>query len=567
MNNLETKPCRRIETYCKLPDGSVNILAFSAFIKLDPIAGLIWELANGKRTVSEIVKSISNHFQNVENSIITNDVVDLLENLNKKSILVLNWDPLYKNNLHPEAYKSKQNESFDHTELDVLFVQAPSPNPTSILSSRIQGMPPLGLGYLATWVINKGYSAKIIDLLIEKNTFLDIEAVINTEGPKIIAISSTTETYNTAIRLAALCKEVDDNLIIVMGGSHVTFEDTPALETGVVDIIVRHEGEIVFGNICDSIIRKMLPIDLINGITYINEKGIVSRNPKESFIENLNEIPYPNRDLFEINEYRFPGVISTSRGCVGRCIFCAAAALSGGQYRIRDVDNIVEEMKYLKNKGVNLIYFVDDTVTADIARLVNLMEKIIDEGLSIPWGCESRVDVIDKTILELMKKAGCISLQFGVEAGSQEMLDSLKKNISIEQIENVFKWCQELGIVTSTCIIIGQPFDTLETVRTSIDFALELQSYGASVLFSISTPFPGTYMYNQRGKLGISIVESNFDYYNTLHPIYNTEALTVDDMRRLYIDGLVAIAKNENVDDSVLEDRRVREKILDYEKY
>lgn len=426
--------------------------------------------------------------------------------------------------------------------LDVLLVNSPSPNPGSILSHRIQGLPPLGINYIATWLNKKGYSTQLLDFYIRTVTLKDLKQILETKKPALIGISTTTETFKNGIRLAEYIKKSAPNTIVVMGGCHVTFEYESALTSGVIDYIIRGEGEITFEKLCDSILQDQGSIEEINGLSYIHDNKIVS-NPDRAFISDLDLLPFPDRELLDIDKYSHPGSISTSRGCPGRCIFCAATALSGGRYRMRSAENVVEEMIYLKGLGFNHIQFIDDTLTADIRRLKKILRIIEEKELIISWAAESRVDVIDKDLLLKMSKAGCKSLQFGVEAGNQKMLDSLKKNITIQQIRNVFKWCKEVGIAPASCLIIGQPFDTKESINDTINIGLELQALGARIVFSISTPYPGTFMYNNADKLGIKIINSDTDCYTTQTPVYNSKYLSATEIQNYFYDACILLAK------------------------
>ncbi|QAA30384.1 B12-binding domain-containing radical SAM protein [Clostridium manihotivorum] len=431
-----------------------------------------------------------------------------------------------------------------YSKLDVLLINAPSPFPGSILSHRLQGLPPLGLGYIGTWLIRNNYSAKILDFYIKEVTIIDLESLIKSDYPKIIGISTTTETYKCGLAIAKHIKLIDSDIVVFMGGCHATFEYEDALKSGFIDLVVRHEGELIVKELCDYYIKGVGSLDKIKGISYISD-GVIKKNQRKEFIENLDMLPFPDRRLYDLEKYAVPASISTSRGCPGRCIFCAATALSGGRYRVRTAENVIEEFKYLKSLGNNHIQIVDDTMTADVDRLHRLLKLLKEEKLGVTWNCESRVDIMTKELLKEMIECGCTSIQFGVETGSQEMLDCLRKSITIEQIRNTFLWAKELGISTATCLMIGQPYDTIETINKSIEFALELQSYGAKVVFSVSTPFPGTFMYNNPERVGIKIMDFDTDNYNTLTPVYDTDNFSREDIQKLYYDALIKLSKGQ----------------------
>lgn len=429
-------------------------------------------------------------------------------------------------------------------KLDILYINAPSAYPGSMLSHRIQGLPPLGLGYLATYIRQFGYNSQILDFYIRTVTLVELRKILKEESPFVVGISTTTETYNNGMKIAYYIKKYFPKTLIIMGGCHVSFEYTDALNSGNVDYIVRNEGEITTKELLDYLIKGIGNIDSIDGICYRLPSGEIKRNKNRKYITNLDDLPIPDRLLFDIKAYTFPASISTSRGCPGNCIFCAATALSGGCYRTRSAQSIIEEFIYLKNLGFRHVNIIDDTMTANITRLNEFLEYMIEKNINMSWNCESRVDMMSKDMLKKMKKAGCTSIQFGVEAGSQEMLDCLRKNITMEQIRNVFSWAKELGISTATCLIIGQPYDTKETINNTIAFASELQHLGARVVFSVSTPYPGTYMYNNPDKLGLTIIDRDFDNYTTQLPVYNSQHLTQEDIRTAFFDAFVSLGKS-----------------------
>lgn len=428
----------------------------------------------------------------------------------------------------------------------VLLVNAPSPNPGAILSHRVQGLPPLGICYIASWLTMNGYPTEILDFYIRTVSLKDLEATIKKNQPRLIGISTTTETFKCGIRLARQIKKISQDIIIIMGGSHVTFEFSEALKSGVIDYVIRGEGEITAKELCDHCLRNQGNIEDIHGLSYIRD-GVIVSNKDRGFIADLDTLPFPDRTLLDISKYSHPASISTSRGCPGRCIFCAASALSGGKYRMRSPSNVISEIEYLVGLGFQHIQIVDDTLTANAKRLNKILDMLIDRKIDVAWAAESRVDSVDEALLKKMHSAGCKSLQFGVEAGNQKMLDSLKKNITLEQVRKVFKLCSEIGISAASCLIIGQPYDTPETIMETVKIGLELQELGAQIVFSISTPYPGTYMYSHAQDLGLEIVDFDTDNYTTQSAVYNSKHLSAVEIQNSFTQACVLLAQqNKN---------------------
>ena len=429
------------------------------------------------------------------------------------------------------------------SKLDVLLISTPSPDPSMRFTFEKQGMPPLGLCYIATILKEEGYSVKIIDLAIPDRNINDVISKIEEGNPRVIGISCATETYNTALRLSKIIKSIFNDCKIVFGGPHTSFEYEAALNQNSIDYVVINEGEIAFKNLCDYLIKSIGTISEVRGVAYKDNNIIMCTEP-EPFIKDLDILPFPDRSLFDdIHKYANPSTLITSRGCPGKCIFCAASVLSGGRYRMRSAENIFAEFKYLKSLGFNHVDIVDDTMTVNITRLNQFLDMLISSNLGLTWYCESRVDIISKRLLLKMKEAGLIKIQFGVEAGNQKSLDAINKGITIDQIRNVFRWCKKLKIKTFTNFIIGNPSDNADDIKDTLNFAEELITLGADVNITVSTPFPGTPIWVDPAEFGLEIADSDLDHYNTFCPVVNTKNFSSEDIRNEYYEALRRIQK------------------------
>jgi len=418
--------------------------------------------------------------------------------------------------------------------LDILLVNTPSANPGMIYAFEKQGIPPLGLGYLATFLKQANYSVKILDLCMPYKTIDTLIDILNNNNVRVIGFSCTTETYNVAVQLANAVKEKNPDYIVVVGGPHVSFEYESALNSNVIDYVVLNEGEISLKELCDYYLLGIGTLESLKGIAY-KKNGILVCADSQPFITDLDILPFPDRELFEdISAYPMPATIITSRGCPGKCIFCSSSVLSGGRYRMRSVENVVMEFEYLKSLGYDNIVILDDTMTVSKARLEVLCNELVSKNLQISWHCESRVDAVDKDILVKMKTAGLTSIQFGVESGSQNVLDSMHKNISLKQIRNVFEWCRDIGIRANTNMIIGLPSSDFQSIEDTIMLADEIISLGGAVSWSVCTPFPGTSLWKNPDDFGIEIVDSDLDHYDLYRPILNTKYMSAIDIRNAF---------------------------------
>jgi len=392
----------------------------------------------------------------------------------------------------------------------------------------------LGLGYLAAVLENNRYEVDVIDCQVLKLSYEEFRSEIGKRQPSIVGITSTTLTYKSALRIAKIAKEACPNCITVMGGSHVSFWDDEALqECPSLDIVVRKEGENTLLELVQRVEAGKSYHDVIG--TTCRKDGKTVRNPDRPYIENLDDLPFPARHLWpmeRLREYEDILYLATSRGCVYWCEFCATVRMHGRKYRMRSPKNVVDELEFLhKNYGVDKFTFCDDAFTVDQARIEELCREITDRKLKIQWNCGTRVDMVTKELLRNMKEAGCISVWFGVESGSQQVLDAMKKGISPELTTQVLGLVREVGLKPVPNVILGFPGETKETAWKTIKFVEQI-SPDAVGFYNVATPFPGTPMYDTVKKNGWLRV-TDFDKYDTTTPIFETPWLSMKELREI----------------------------------
>jgi radical SAM superfamily enzyme YgiQ (UPF0313 family) len=201
---------------------------------------------------------------------------------------------------------------------------------------------------------------------------------------------------------------------------------------------------------------------------------------------------------------------------------------------MRSAENVVSEIEVLVNKGVSFIFFQDDTLTVDLKRLNSIINYIEEKGLKFTWSAESRVDTIVKepNIVKRMANVGCISLQFGIESGSQAMLNALKKNITIEQIHSAVNLVLKEGIELACSFLVGHPFETHDTMLETFEFAKELTELGVLPVLSAVCPFPGTSIFADTLHYSVEIENYRYSNYNSMSPVMNTKALTSKEIKK-----------------------------------
>lgn len=359
-------------------------------------------------------------------------------------------------------------------------------------------LPPLTLLSVATVLKQDGHEVKIIDLNVSKITEKEIASKISSTDVVIILTSTMTFLEDAAI-LSRL-KQIKSTLLTVIFGAHPTFMPRVSLSHQGVDVIIRREPEYSIRDLFRSLHDKN-NWRQVKGIGY-KEGGNTFINDDYPYIENLNNLPFPDRSILPKSKY-FNPIISrmpyttaeTSRGCPGKCSFCTAPKMYGGHLRCRSAEKVVEEIEYLTGLGYKEIYYRDETWTTFRERNKQLLAKMIQRKYDITWICNVRAGTVDKDTLKSMKKAGCHLIKVGVESGSQHILDRSNKKIKISDTADLFRWAKEVGINTHAHLMIGMPGEDRKSIETTIHFIKAIKPTTIDV--GICTPYPGTDLFDE----------------------------------------------------------------------
>lgn len=391
---------------------------------------------------------------------------------------------------------------------------------------------PLGLAYLASSLESFGCDVSVIDCPAMGVDFKSLEKILSNLMPSIIGITSMTPTINSALLCARAAKNACGDALVVLGGPHASFmdEDILAREPSV-DVIVRGEGEATIVELAKCLSENKKFYD-VAGITFRHNNRIV-RNQDRGYIQNLDELPFPAYMHFQLKKYELFGrrllPIMSSRGCPFQCSFCVTSRIFGRAFRARSPKNVVDELARLESDyGANAFTFYDDTLTLNKDRILKICKEIRRRGLSLPWDCQTRVDAVSKEILIEMKKAGCQQIFFGVESGSQKILDIIGKGTTVEQNERAIRMAREVGLFVSISVIIGHPGETIETMNQTVEFIKKTRP--DDVYICVATPYPGTQLYEQIKNLGWEICE-NWDKFDTTNLVFNHPLITADTLR------------------------------------
>lgn len=363
---------------------------------------------------------------------------------------------------------------------------------------------PLGLAYLAANLERGGHEVSILDAPALNITSEGICKSIESESYDLIGVTMLTPMYRRSVEVVRAIKKAFPELPIVVGGPHPTIlpEET-LIKNKEIDFAVIGEGEIVFLNFVNTFERGE-DVESIPGIAYRKNDTVVVNQPP-AMIAHLDDLPLPARHLLPMHTYHMTEsrtqsehafTVSVSRGCPFNCAFCCRI-IFGRKVRHHSVDRIIDEITILVNDyGAKEINLEADTLTVNKHFINSLCERIIDSGLSkkITWTCESRIDTIDEDMLKKMKEAGCWEISYGVETGSQRLLDLIHKDISLDQIEKTFAITKRIGIAIRAFYMLGIPTETREESLKTIAFAKKLDARWSQ--FTVFTPFPGTELYD-----------------------------------------------------------------------
>lgn len=419
--------------------------------------------------------------------------------------------------------------------LDILLINLPINTWYKEKMIEKNSMPPLGILYIATYLQNNGFKVKVIDFSVEIIKLDEFKEMLVELNPKIIGMSTYNETWEAQKTLCKIIKNINPNILIISGGAFATFCYEDILNQSLTDYIVRGEGEDTFLNLCKYIFSDKEKSDYpdFTGICYKDMDNNIVVNKELIRIIDLDKLPFPNRDLIDINKYTMPYTISTSRGCPGNCIFCSSKSFWGHKVIMRSAKSVFEEVIYLHNRyGTNIFSIVDDTFTALKKRCYEFCDMIKNSGINFLWECESRADVIDDDFIRVLYDAGCHKIQFGMESADNNILKKLKKNVTVEQIESAVKYAYKYGMHIQTSYIIGHAFDTEETIKKTIEFAKYLKkTYGVRAVCSVNTPFPGTEQFNRRKELGIEIKTNDWEKFVLSNPVISTKELSTNQLR------------------------------------
>jgi radical SAM superfamily enzyme YgiQ (UPF0313 family) len=336
------------------------------------------------------------------------------------------------------------------------------------------------------------------------------------------------------VTIAGLVKKNDPHISVMFGGPHASIVPLEVLAEPDVDYVAVGEGEQTAAELVRALESgaDSEALGLIAGLGHKME-GVPTLNaPREPL--DAADIGRPARQLLSLDFYEDAhNVLAARGGCPYRCPFCSASHIWGGHRRMRPVADVLAEVgEVIGDYGAQHVFFVDDILTLDRAWLEELMDAIETRGGGFTWGCATRVDRVDDAMLLRMAQTGCTGIQFGIESGAQEILDSVK-GIQKEDALAAVRSAVDAGIAVACSFMIPFPDDTEETLAQTASFMADIRDAGGKLLISYTTPFPGTMFYERAEELGLTILTRDWTLYDCKHMVMETKNFSAERIEEL----------------------------------
>lgn len=420
---------------------------------------------------------------------------------------------------------------------------------------------PLGVSYVAA-VIRSEAEVEIMDAAVEgfdHDEILDRDFIrygsplseirrrIEKFQPQIVGMTCLFSSIFPVIReLCQEVKKIDPGITTIIGGAYPTFLPEYCLSEPALDLIALGEGELTMREVIRHL-REGRSFADVDGLVF-KDHGKVAVNPKTQWIENLDTLPFPARDLLPMAVYKKVGVphsfsaasrnnapLITSRGCPAHCIYCSSTKFWGNRYRFRSPENVLDEMgELIEQWGIEELQFEDDNLTANRARAKALFQGMIDRRYQVKFNLPNGVALwtLDEELVDLMEKAGCYEMTLAFESGCQEVLKEIvKKPLVLEKGEKIARYIQGKKIRTNAFYIFGFPGETRAQMQETFRFANAMKTDMA--YFFVANPLPGTAMYELAKAKGMLREDFNFENLTFTRSAYHEGIFPKGELERM----------------------------------
>jgi radical SAM superfamily enzyme YgiQ (UPF0313 family) len=423
--------------------------------------------------------------------------------------------------------------------MKIVFIEPPQINSGNI--SRFYGSfgtskadfvwPPLELMSIAGYLNKFKIKTVIYDAGGLKKSFTDLQKFILKEKPNWVVFSTSFTTIYSDVVVATKVKEVSKNIITVAVGTFVMAlpEKTLKLNPDLNVAVYGDDEEIIVKNLIES----QKDFSKVKGIYYRDNNRTIKRNPPQEIINNLDELGFPAHDqvpkeiYYDFMTKKGPlALIMAQRGCINRCIFCICPVLY--KYRERSVPHVIEELKWIKKLGYKEFKFINAGINYNSIWVNSLLDEMIKNRLNLNWWTNVRADKLNPQLLNKMKRAGCHTLAIGMETADLEILRTIGKNITPEQVKETVATAKKIGLKTAVYFILGLPGETEKTMEKTINFAKSLQA--DFITLGIAQPLPGTRFYDYLKQNNFLLTDNWSKYDPVKPPVYQYPHLSSEEI-------------------------------------
>lgn len=434
----------------------------------------------------------------------------------------------------PSARDFRSHVKFDGKEFRgskgkrILFVVPPGSLEMNFgkLSAAGAELPWLGMAYVAAAARAAGHDVHLRDYEVMGQGYDRLAADIAELQPDLVATAVFINNVDRCLKVCEVAKSIDRRIRTVLGGPQATIFPDEFNGLSDVDFVLISESEISFARLA-SFCEDQASYKDMAGVCWRDKDGTMIRNERQPLIEDIDSVPLPALDLYQMHLY-YPPVyiwgkrvanIVTSRGCPYECTFCEAKLTFGRTHRFHSEERVLADLDYLnKRYGYDSFQFYDDIFTTNRKRVVKLCNLLIDSGRRYKWMCYTRTDLVDPELLALMREAGCYQISYGPESGDQALLDGIKKRLTVEDNFRGIEYTREAGILAVGTFMLGLPGETKAQTKKTIDFAVNSKLDYA--IFGITEPYPGTEMWRDCLKQGY-FVDADDEHCNHLLPNFS----------------------------------------------
>ena len=440
---------------------------------------------------------------------------------------------------------------------NIIFVNPPytqATEGTDFLRHITNRSPSIGLLLLAAKARELGYEAEIIESDLENYSPQEVADILLEKKPKFVGITLfTVGVFNAGI-IAKIIKKKAPDIIILVGGPHMSSMGYETMNKfNDFDVAVINEGELILEALLYNI-ENNISLESVDGIIYREKDGSIRRTQRPQDIEDLDDLPMPAWDLLPkfpkaylpaIYDYpRAPvATYSASRGCPFLCEFCDTSTF-GAKIRYNSPQRVYDIMKHLSDTyGIKHLQFIDDLFVAHNQRVQDFSRLLIANPIDMTWSCTARVNTVKPDTLALMKQAGCWEISFGLESGSDWLLDEMKKSQRVETAVEAVKWTHEAGIRVKGLLMLGYPGETQETIAETKEFVKSIPL--TTMNLSKFTPYPGSPIY--RKLYGASIIEADWERLNGMNFVYQAEGFSEEELDTQYKEIITSFYKRNEI--------------------